>query len=180
MNIRPIRNDDDHAAAVRDLKQVWNAAPGTPEADLRAVLGTLIDAYEREQYATEPMHPIEFLKIAMVDQGRTQAELGEVLGSRSRASEVLAVQRRLTLPMILAIQRAWGLPIDALTAEYEVVPSARASARPALAAGSAGPRPKGVGMTESAVAEFTGGPKKSRAIEKRPAPAGRSFNKEPA
>lgn len=180
MNIRPIRNDIDHAAAVRELKQVWNAAPGTPGADLRAVLGILIDAYEREQYPTEPMHPIEFLKIAMEDQGRTQAELGAVLGSRSRASEILALQRRLTLPMILAIKRAWGLPVDALTAPYELVaaPLTKRPAQSATQAASAGRFAKGGGMTKGAAAKPAAAPKKVRVMERQSVARTRSFKKE--
>ncbi len=120
MDIRPIRSADDHAAAVRELEAVWNAAPDTPAADKRTVLATLIDAYEREHYPVGEMHPIKFLKIAMEDQGRTQADLATVIGSRSRASEMLAMKRALTPPMIHAISRAWGLPTAALAVPYAV------------------------------------------------------------
>jgi hypothetical protein len=33
MEIRPIRNDDDHAAALREIEKLWGAAAGTEEGD---------------------------------------------------------------------------------------------------------------------------------------------------
>ena len=52
--------------------------------------------------------------------GWTRGELAELIG-QSRATEVLARQRLLTLPMIRAINRAWGIPADLLIAEYKKV-----------------------------------------------------------
>ena len=48
MDLRPIRSDDDLAAALRDVQTFWNAEPGTPEGDKLEVLVTLIEAYENK------------------------------------------------------------------------------------------------------------------------------------
>ena len=42
--------------------------------------------------------------------GQSQAELAELLGSRSRASRVLARRRPLTVHMIYKISEAWKIP----------------------------------------------------------------------
>ena len=42
MEIYPIRNDDDHAAAIEKL---WGAAPGTEEDDKLDILTTLVEKY---------------------------------------------------------------------------------------------------------------------------------------
>jgi HTH-type transcriptional regulator/antitoxin HigA len=47
----------------------------------------------------------------------TRAALGRVLGSRSRASEVLARRRPLTLGMIRKVHEALGIPADVLITE---------------------------------------------------------------
>lgn len=46
MDIRPIRNDEDHAAALREIEQLWGAETGTAEGDRLDVLVTLVEAYE--------------------------------------------------------------------------------------------------------------------------------------
>jgi HTH-type transcriptional regulator/antitoxin HigA len=48
--------------------------------------------------------------------GRTQSDLARLLGSPSRASEVLRRKRGLTVDMIHHLNREWGAPADALVA----------------------------------------------------------------
>jgi len=43
MEIRPIRNDDDHAAALREIEKLWGAAAGTEEGDKLDILSTLVE-----------------------------------------------------------------------------------------------------------------------------------------
>ena len=58
--------------------------------------------------------PIDLLRFAISDLGHTQAELAALLGSRSRASEVLNRRRALTVEMIRTISEAWKIPTDLL------------------------------------------------------------------
>jgi len=46
--------------------------------------------------------------------GHSQAELAELLGSRSRASELLNRRRPLTVEMIHKISETWKIPADLL------------------------------------------------------------------
>ena len=50
MPIKPIRNNDDLQTAFRQLEAIFQAEEGTPEADEREVLVTLIEAYENKHY----------------------------------------------------------------------------------------------------------------------------------
>jgi len=50
----------------------------------------------------------------VIELGKTQAQLAKVLGSRSRASELLAGQRVLSKSMMAKINKAWGVPLDDL------------------------------------------------------------------
>jgi HTH-type transcriptional regulator/antitoxin HigA len=52
--------------------------------------------------------------------GHSQAELAELLGSRSRASEVLSRRRPLTVDMIHKISEAWKIPADLLVRPYKI------------------------------------------------------------
>jgi HTH-type transcriptional regulator / antitoxin HigA len=47
------------------------------------------------------------LRYAIDELGHTQAELADLLGSRSRASEALARRRALTVEMIHKIGETW-------------------------------------------------------------------------
>jgi HTH-type transcriptional regulator / antitoxin HigA len=89
MDIHPIRNDDDHRRALREVERLWGAQEGTPEGDKLDVLTTLIEAYENRYYPVPDADPVDILHFAIDDMGRSQAELAALLGSRARASEVL-------------------------------------------------------------------------------------------
>jgi HTH-type transcriptional regulator/antitoxin HigA len=45
-----------------------------------------------------------------------QADLGRLLGSRQRASDILTNQRPLTMSMAWKLHREWGIPAEALIA----------------------------------------------------------------
>ena len=50
--------------------------------------------------------------------GLNQAALAAVVGSRSRASEVLNRRRALTMDMAFRINREWHIPAEALIQPY--------------------------------------------------------------
>jgi antitoxin component HigA of HigAB toxin-antitoxin module len=85
MEIRPIRNDKDHAAALALIDPYWDAPDGTPEADALDVLSILVEAYENTRWPIENLDPIETIKAHMAATGRGQTDLAKVIGSRSRA-----------------------------------------------------------------------------------------------
>ena len=115
MEIRPIKNDADHAAALTEIKNLWNAAEGSEDEDKLDILTTLVEHYEETRWlAGDASDPIDLLHFAISDLGHTQAELAKLLGSRSRASEVLNRRRALTVEMIRAISNAWKIPADLL------------------------------------------------------------------
>jgi len=125
MDIRALHNDDDYAWALNEIEQYFEnePEPGTPEGDRFDVLATLIEAYENKVAAIPKADPIDVLNYAIEDLGRSQSELAQILGSRSRASEVLNRKRYLTLDMIRAISAEWHLPIALLARPYSLVQS---------------------------------------------------------
>jgi HTH-type transcriptional regulator/antitoxin HigA len=127
MDIRPIRTDDDHRLALREVERLWGAQEGTPEGDKLDVLATLIEAYENRYYPVPAADPVDILHFAIEDMGRSQAELAALLGSRARASEVLNRKRRLTVEMIAKIREAWRIPVEALAKACSLGTSKRTS-----------------------------------------------------
>jgi HTH-type transcriptional regulator/antitoxin HigA len=123
MEIRPIRTDEDHRAALAEIEACWGAAEGTEEGDKLDVLFALVEAYEEKRWPIdldENFDPIDILNHAIEELGHTQAELAELLGSRSRASEILSRRRALTVEMIHKISKEWNIPADLLVRPYKV------------------------------------------------------------
>ena len=120
ITIRPIENDDDLIFAIEQIENLMNAESAEDRATLN-VYTTLVEAYENREYPIPEADPIEILLFAIEDMGRSQAELGEVLGSRSRASEILNRKRALNLDMIRRISEKWHIPLAALAQPYSVV-----------------------------------------------------------
>ena len=115
MEIHLIRNDEDHAAAIREIEKLWGAAIGTEEGDKLDILATLVDKYEESRWPSiDTADPIDLLNYVIEELGHSQVELAELLGSRSRASELINRKRPLTVEMIHKISEAWKIPADLL------------------------------------------------------------------
>jgi HTH-type transcriptional regulator / antitoxin HigA len=121
MEIHPIRNDEDHAAALREIERLWGAAAGTEAGDKLDILATLVEKYEDSRWSNiDASDPIDLLNYAIEELGHSQAELAELLGSRSRASELLNRRRPLTVEMIYKISESWKIPADLLVRPVRV------------------------------------------------------------
>ncbi|MEP6785055.1 MAG: transcriptional regulator [Sphingomonadales bacterium] len=117
MDIKPIKTDADHEAALREIEALWGAADGTADGDRLDVLATLVESYEERRWPVEELDPVEAIEAAMAHEGRSRADLAALIG-KSRASEVLRRKRALTLPMIRSIAREWHVPERLLIKEY--------------------------------------------------------------
>jgi HTH-type transcriptional regulator / antitoxin HigA len=101
----------------------WGAPEGTEEGDRLDVLLALVEIYETRRWPieiNETFDPVDVLRYAIDELGHTQAEFAELLGSRSRASEVLSRRRALTVEMIHKIGEAWKIPADLLVRPYKL------------------------------------------------------------
>ena len=64
MDIRPIRTDEEHRAALAEIDANWGAPEGTDEGDKLEVLVALVELYEAKRWpiaAGESFDPIEVL-----------------------------------------------------------------------------------------------------------------------
>ncbi len=123
MEIRPIRTDGDHRVALAEIDAHWGATEGTDEGDRLDVLLALVEIYEAKRWPIEAdasFDPVDVLNYAIDELGHSQAELAELLESRSRASEILSRRRALTVDMIHKISEAWKIPADLLVRPYKL------------------------------------------------------------
>jgi HTH-type transcriptional regulator/antitoxin HigA len=97
MNIKPIKSEADYKLALRRLEEVFDAPIGTSESDEADILGVLVDEYEKKHYPIEAPDPIEAIKIRMEELQLRQVDLVDVIGSKSRVSEIH--NRKKNLPL---------------------------------------------------------------------------------
>lgn len=112
--VKPIRTEADHEAAIAELDGLWGAPGGTPEGDRLDVLATLIDAYEAKHHAMDPPDPIEAIIFRMEQQGLTRRDLEALIGTRTRIAEVLGRKRGLSIAMIRRLHDRLGISADVL------------------------------------------------------------------
>ncbi|MEX0773606.1 MAG: helix-turn-helix domain-containing protein [Balneolales bacterium] len=114
MQIHPIHTEQDYRRALARIEKIFDAEPGSKEGDELEVLGILVEQYEKENFPIEPPKPVEAIKFRMEQVGMSQKDLAKLLGSRSRASEILTGKRALSLRQIRLLTRQLGVPADIL------------------------------------------------------------------
>lgn len=118
MKIKPIKTELDYQEAINRLGQIFDAKKGEPEADELEVLSILIDKYEKENFPIGFPDPVEAIKFRMEQMGIRQQDLAEILGFKSRVSEILNKKRKLTLEMVRKLSIYLNLPSDILIQDY--------------------------------------------------------------
>ena len=121
MDIRPIRTDEDHRAALAAIDACWGAPEGSEEGDKLDILVALVESYEARRWPIDSdkrFDPVYVLRYAIEELGHTESELAGLLGSRARVSEILSRRRALTVNMIHKLSEAWKIPADLLVRPY--------------------------------------------------------------
>ena len=116
MTVKPIRNDDDLRQAFIRLETIFQAEEGTPQADERDVLVTLIEVFESKHYDFGPADPVEAIKFRMEQEGLTARDLEPYIGQSGRVSEVLNRKRPLSLRMVKRLHDGLKIPYESLLA----------------------------------------------------------------
>ena len=116
MDIRPIKTEVDYDWALAEIAPYFEhePAPGTPEAARFDVLAALIEAYEAHVWPIEAPDTVDAIKEVMAQRSLGQADLARLLGSRSRASELLHRKRPLTMDQAWKLHQEWHIPAEVL------------------------------------------------------------------
>lgn len=118
--VKPIKNEvqyDEALARVYELMQMEIEADSN-ESDELEVLSILIKEYENEHYPMPSPNPLEAIKFRLDQMGLSEKELGEILGYRSRKSEILSGKRKLSLAMIRRLNEVLHIPAGVLIQSY--------------------------------------------------------------
>ncbi len=107
MDVRPLATEADYDWALAEIASCFDdqPAPGTPEAARFDELAALIEHCEARHWSIEAPDPVDAIQACMTWRGLKQADLASLLGSRSRASELLHRKRSLTLERASRLHR---------------------------------------------------------------------------
>jgi HTH-type transcriptional regulator / antitoxin HigA len=113
--IYPITTQDKHEKALKRIDELMMAEANSPEAAELEVLAILVERYERTVFPIDAPNPIDAIMFRMDQMGYTQTDLAKLLGSRSRASEIMTGSlKNLSLNMIRRLHDQWHIPADVL------------------------------------------------------------------
>ncbi|HTK84869.1 MAG TPA: hypothetical protein VL625_07255 [Patescibacteria group bacterium] len=122
MNIKPIKSRKDHQAALQRIEALMHAKKNSKEGDELDILVTLVSVYEEQHFAIDNPDPIAVIEHCMEALGLERRDLERILGSKSRASEVLNKRRKLTMEMVRSLHDEMGIPAQALIQDYKLKP----------------------------------------------------------
>jgi HTH-type transcriptional regulator / antitoxin HigA len=113
-----IKTEEEYEKALQRLDIIFDAKKGTSEGNELELLSLLIDIYEKEHYPIDFPDPIEAIKYQMKELGYKQKDLAQIMGVKSRVSEILNKKRKLTLTMIRQLNQTLHIPMSILVREY--------------------------------------------------------------
>jgi HTH-type transcriptional regulator/antitoxin HigA len=114
MQLKPIKTEADHEAALLEIERLWGAGEGTSDGDRLEILTTLVEAYEEAHFPMDMPDPIEAIKFRLEQQGQDKKTLIGIIGNRTRVYEVLRRDRTLSLTMIRQLNRHLKIPAEIL------------------------------------------------------------------
>lgn len=118
--LKPIKNEHQYE---RTLARVYtlmqkNIKPDSKESDELEILSILVKDYENEYYPVPQPNPLDAIKFRLEQMNMSETELSEILGARSRKSEILSGKRKLSLEMIRKLRERLNIPAEVLIQAY--------------------------------------------------------------
>lgn len=117
-SMKPIHTESEYQEALERVEEIFDAKKGSPEGDQLELLLILIDKYEKDHFPIELPDPIEAIKFRMDQLQMKPKDLAELIGYKSRVSEILNKKRKLTLEMIRKLHTSLNIPTDVLVQDY--------------------------------------------------------------
>lgn len=120
--LKPIRTKKEYAAALERVYELIqkDLKPNSKEYDELDLLTILIEKYEENNFPIGLPDPIEAIKFKLEQLNLGTNALVQIIGSKSRTSEILNRKRKLNLSMIRALHDKLNIPASSLITEYTI------------------------------------------------------------
>ena len=112
MNWKVIKTRTAYNKAIKRTMEIFQAEPGTPEADELELLLVLVKDYEDKHIVLPEINPIDAIKQKMEERGLKAKDLEPVIGSKGHVSSILSGRRELTLKMAQKLKNYFQLPAE--------------------------------------------------------------------
>ena len=109
-----IKTETEYNDALKRIEKLFDAEQGTPEADELELLVALVELYEKEKFPIEAPDPVEAIKFRMEQEGLSNEDMIQYLGSKSNISEVFSHKRGLSITMIRKLVAGLHIPAEVL------------------------------------------------------------------
>jgi HTH-type transcriptional regulator/antitoxin HigA len=117
MVIKVIKTEEEYSHALKRLEDLFDSPVNSPEGDEAELLSVLIEKYEDEHYPIDAPDPIEAIKFRMEQMDMSNHDLAEIIGYKSRVSEIFNRKRKLSLNMIRNLHKKLNIPYESLMKE---------------------------------------------------------------
>ena len=118
MELKIVKTKKDYQKSLERFEEIFQAKNGSAESDEADVLALLIKEYEDKHFVINAPSPIEAIKYRMEQQGLTNKDLAQILGFKSRVSDIFKNNRKLNLGMIRKLYHELNIPLETLVREY--------------------------------------------------------------
>jgi HTH-type transcriptional regulator/antitoxin HigA len=118
MEISIIKTEDQYQTALNRIEEIFDSTATSETAEELELLTVLVEKYENEHYPIDFPDPIEAIKFRMEQLGYKQKDLAEIIGLKSRVSEIMNKKRKLSIEMIRKLHDRLGIPTEVLIKEY--------------------------------------------------------------
>ena len=117
-----IRTARAHANALARIESLMDKERSEAETKEYRALFDAVMAYEDRHFPMDPPDPVEAIKFRMEQAELTRKDLVPIFGSLAKTAEVLSGKRDLTLKMIRALNKQFGIHADSLTSDGMEIP----------------------------------------------------------
>jgi len=118
MELKIIKSKKDYLAALKRFEDIFQAKAGTPESNEADILSLLIKQYEDKHYVIDVPNPLEAIRYRMEQQSLSNTELANILGFKSRVTDIFKHHRKLNLSMVRKLHASLNIPLETLIKEY--------------------------------------------------------------
>jgi HTH-type transcriptional regulator / antitoxin HigA len=118
--IKPVKNNHQYEAALGRIYTLMQKElkVNSTESDELEILSVLVKEYEHTHFPMPKPNPLEAIKFRLEQKEMSESELSEILGNRSRKSEILSGKRKLSLAMIRKLNEVLDIPAEVLIQAY--------------------------------------------------------------
>ena len=118
MQVKMIRTKKDYRLAMERFEKIFQAKPGTKESEEADVLAILIKNYEDKVFIIDAPDPLDAIRYRMEQQGLSNNDLADILGYKSRVTDLFNGHRKLNLGMIRKLHDRLHISLETLIRHY--------------------------------------------------------------